>query len=119
MNKKSSKTSPFNLEERTALFAEQTILFYRVTYKEHHLKSSLDKLIRSATSVCANYTEANGASSKRDFANKISICKKEARESLYWLRLIGRTLLDPQTKLQCRTLWKEAYELVLIFSASI
>lgn len=117
MNKKSSKTTPFNLEERTALFAEQTILFYRATYKEHHLKSSLDQLIRSATSVGANYTEANGASSKRDFANKISICKKEARESLYWLRLIGRTLLDPQAKLQCRTLWKEAYELVLIFSA--
>lgn len=44
MNKKSSKTTPFNLEERTALFAEQTILFYRATYKEHHLKSSLDQL---------------------------------------------------------------------------
>lgn len=117
MNKISSKTSAFNLEERTALFAEQTIQFYRAIYKENHLKSCLDQLIRSATSIGANYTEANGASSIRDFTNKISICKKEARESLYWFRLIGRTLLDSQAKLQCRKLWKEAYELVLIFSA--
>lgn len=77
----------------------------------------ISQLIRSATSISANYCEANGASSKKDFKNKIYICKKEARETKYWLQLIAKAELD--AKEECRRLWKEAQELTLIFSKII
>lgn len=58
--------------------------------------------------------EANGASSKKDFKNKIFICKKECRETKYWLTLLGKT--DENFIQSCRKLWQEAQELTLIFS---
>lgn len=57
--------------------------------------------------------EANGASSKKDFRNKIYICKKEAQETKHWLRMLGTAL--PDTKTELKVLWQEAHELVLIF----
>ena len=57
--------------------------------------------------------EANGASSKRDFANKISICKKEAQETKHWLRMVKTLAPDKVGKIN--VLWKEAQELTLIF----
>ncbi|MDO8551065.1 MAG: four helix bundle protein [bacterium] len=62
----------------------------------------------------ANYCEANGASSKKDFRNKIFICKKEAKETKYWLRMLARAVEDLAG--ECRRLWKEAQELTMIFS---
>ena len=76
----------------------------------------IDQLIRCGTSIGANYTEANGASSKKDFNNKIFICKKESRETKYWLRLLAGALDDQGIKQECRNLWKEAQEFNLIFS---
>ena len=61
--------------------------------------------------------EANGSDSKRDFRNKISICKKEAKETTYWIRSLSVVL--PEKKFELRKLWKEAQELVLIFSSII
>mgnify|MGYP001594872421 FL=1 len=58
--------------------------------------------------------EANGASSKKDFKNKISICKKECRETKYWLRVLAKA--NDKFSSECRNLWKEAQELTLIFS---
>ena len=60
--------------------------------------------------------EANGASSRKDFKNKIFICKKEGKETMYWLRLMARVLENEKLKDECRALWKEAHELTLIFS---
>lgn len=57
--------------------------------------------------------EANGASSKKDFRNKIAICLKEARETKYWLRLLAKT--DESFAEECRNFWKEANEFTLIF----
>ncbi len=74
----------------------------------------LNQLIRSATSVGANYFEANGALSRKDFRNKIAICCKEARETKYWFHLLSESS-DDLSKL-CQNLWKEAHELALIFS---
>ena len=74
----------------------------------------IDQLIRSGTSIGANYTEANGASSRKDFKNKIYICKKEAMETKYWLRLLVKK--NEQFGDESRFLWKEAHELTLIFS---
>ena len=61
----------------------------------------------------ANYMEANGASSRKDFKNKIFIAKKEAQETKHWLRMIGENVADKQT--EARKLWQEAQELTLIF----
>jgi four helix bundle protein len=57
--------------------------------------------------------EANGASSKKDFANKIYICKKEAQETKHWLRMLAIGV--PEEKEHIRTLWRECQELTLIF----
>lgn len=59
--------------------------------------------------------EADGASSKQDFNHKIGICKKEAKETLHWLRMVA--VANVEYKESCREFWKEAHELVLIFSA--
>lgn len=53
---------------------------------------------------------------KKDFKNKVFICKKEAKETLYWLGLIGQSLDEEKLKDECRNLWREAKELTLIFS---
>ena len=56
-----------------------------------------------------------GAESKKDFKHKIAICKKEAKETMHWLRMIAKA--NPNKSEECRRLWKEAHELTLIFSA--
>jgi len=76
----------------------------------------INQLIRCGTSIGANYWEANGASSKRDFNNKIFICKKESKETKYWLRLFTGALEDKKLKEECRNLWQEAQEFNPIFS---
>ena len=103
----------YNLEERTAKFSEEVILFCRSLKKDSLSVPILSQLIRSATSIGANYMEANGASSKKDFANKIFICKKEAQETKYWLRLLKTSY--PEHKEKIDQLWHEAQELTLIF----
>lgn len=105
----------YDLEERTAKFSEKIIDLCRKAPKNVITVPIIDQLIRAATSVGANYCEANGASSKKDFTNKIFICKKEAKESAYWLRMLARAVLELQQ--ECRENWKEAHELVLIFGS--
>lgn len=102
----------FDLEERTAQFGEQVIIFVRTIQQDTVTKPLASQIIRSATSIGANYMEANGASSKKDFRNKIHICKKEAQETQHWLRMLGTALPDRKTEL--RVLWQECHELVLI-----
>lgn len=79
----------YDLEERTTVFSEKIIEFCKKIPKNTINLPVIDQLIRSGTSIGANYMEANGASSKRDFKNKIFICKKEARETKYWLRILA------------------------------
>ena len=107
----------YDLEERTARFGESIIEFLRVIPKDTINVALVKQLIRSATSIGANYMEADGAESKKDFKHKIGICKKEAKETLHWLRMIARS--NPNKVSECRILWKEAHELVLIFSSII
>ena len=59
--------------------------------------------------------EANGASSKRDFRNKIHICKKERKETMYWIRMLSRAC--SKTTKKCRVLWQECKEYAKIFSS--
>ena len=107
----------YDLEERTAKFAEKVIELSVKTTKNSITLPVISQLVRSSTSVGANYCEANGASSKKDFKNKIFICKKEIQETKYWLRMIAYA--DNNTKEDSRNLWKEAQELTLIFAKII
>jgi four helix bundle protein len=77
--------------------------------------SLISQLVRAGTSVGANYCEADDAVSKKDFRNKIGICRKEARETKLWLRMIAAA--EPEMKTEARKLWQEAKELHLIFAA--
>jgi four helix bundle protein len=104
----------YNLEERTAKFGENVILFCMSVSANQITKPLINQFIRAATSVGANYMEANQASSKKDFKNKIRICQKESNESKHWSRMISVVLPDKKEK--CRGLWKEAHELTLIFA---
>ena len=111
-----NQNKKYDLEERTAIFAERVINLCQRCPKTVLIIPLLSQLIRAATSIGANYCEANGASSKKDFRNKIHICKKEAKETQYWLRIIGSSVNEERLKEDCRILWQEAKELSMIFA---
>lgn len=106
----------YDLEDRTLKFSESTIELCKKVPKNVITLPIIDQLIRSATSVGANYREANGASSRKDFRNKIFLCKKEAKETDYWLILLAKFIEDDKLKQECRECWREVHELTLIFS---
>ena len=108
----------FDLEERTAKFGENIIKFCKTIFKDEITRSIIDQLVRSGTSVGANYMEANAASSDKDFRNKIYICKKEAQETKHWLRMLSQCILEDK-KQELRKLWQEAQELTLIFGKAV
>lgn len=102
-----------DLEERTIRFSENVIDLVKKIKLTVLNKNIIEQLLRSSSSIGANYQEANGASSKKDFRNKIYLCKKEAMETKYWLRLLAK--VEEKEKDIIRKLWKEAHELTLIF----
>lgn len=105
-----------NMEKRTKDFAVKVILTLR------HLKQGDDgriiknQIFRSATSVGANYREANRARSKADFRSKVRICEAEASETVYWLEIIDD--LDWLSDTELKELFDEANELLAIFSST-
>ena len=105
------------MEERTAKFAEQIVDFCKKVPQDTITRPIINQLIRAGTSIGANYCEADEASSKKDFLNKVFIAKKETKETKYWLRVIAYAVSD--TKSAATVLWKEAQELNLIFAAII
>ena len=111
----SSSGKKYDLEERTAKFGEAVITYIRMIEKNEVTRPLVSQLVRSATSVGANYMEADGAESKKDFQHKIAICKKEAKETKHWLRMLALATSDQDTMRQA--LWREAQELSLILSA--
>lgn len=99
----------YDLEERTAKFGENIIKFANKIPKTPITISIINQLVKAGTSVGANYCEADDAESKKDFKHKIGICKKEARESKHWLRMI--VIACPDLKTEAQTLWQEALEI--------
>lgn len=79
----------FDLEERTFQFAKAVRLFVKTIPKTAANFEDGKQVVRSSGSVGANYREANEALSKKDFFMRIKICRKEAKESSYWIRLIS------------------------------
>lgn len=111
----SSNFKPFDLEERTAQFGQNFIEFAKTIPENTINRPLISQGVRSSTSIGANYMEADAAESKKDFRHKIGICKKEAKETMHWLRMIAAA--NPGLKNDCRKLWQEAHELCLIFSS--
>lgn len=104
----------YDLEERTTEFSVQLLLFLKKIKINNLNKNIVYQLARSATSIGANYREANGSSSKKDFRNKILICKKECKETEYWIEILAKVDAGDLSKLRC--FWRENRELTLIFS---
>jgi four helix bundle protein len=107
----------YDLEKRTTNFAEEIIVFCRLIKKDEINRPMINQLIRSGTSIGANYCEANNACSKKDFQNKIFICKKEAQETRYWLKILVKA--NPEKNEEIKVLFKECQELLMIFQKII
>lgn len=107
----------YDLEERTAKFGESIIKFCKTVPKSVVTIPLISQLVRSATSIGANYCEADCAESKKDFEHKLGICKKEAKETYHWLRMFKTALLGKEEAIN--DLQREAFELNLIFVSII
>ena len=108
------KNDNHDLLPRTKLFARRVIRLYVSLAKSDTVSQVLGKqVLRSGTSVGANYREANRARSKAEFISKMGDCLKEADETLYWLELLLDEKIVPAVKLQ--PLADEANEIVAIF----
>lgn len=105
----------YDLEERLARFGENVIDLCKVIEQNIITRPIISQLIRSAVSIGANYMEANGAISKRDFSNKIHISKKEAQETKHLLRMLLRCVPNHAEKISI--LSDECRQLVLIFQS--
>jgi four helix bundle protein len=105
----------YDLEERTAKFAEAVIRLVKKLPDNPTNRILVPQLLKASTSTAANYCEADDAESKKDFKHKIGICKKESRESKYWLRML--IVANGTFKEEITPLWVEAKELNLIFNA--
>ncbi len=105
-------SDPFTLESRTTDFSKHVLVFCKNEKLTVITRPLIEQLIRAATSIGANYAEANNASSKIDFKNKIFIAKKEAAEAKYWLTLLLDLASDRES---CSVLLKECHHLLMTF----
>jgi len=106
---------PFDLEERTAVFGEKIVRFSKKVPRNPTNDRLIDQVVGCGTSVGGNYCEADESVSKKDFRFVIARCKKEAKETKFFLRMIAAS--EPTLAAEARVLFREAKELHLIFSA--
>jgi four helix bundle protein len=115
MSNVSNATTPIDMRDRTFDFARNVLRFSKHLPITILSRPIITQLVRSATSVGANFVEAKNASSKKDFRNKVFISKKEASETLYWLKLCEEFTDDNQLF----SLQKECQEIILILQRII
>ena len=113
---KTQNPKQYDLEDRTLEFARRTRAFVKKLPKTIGNVEDGKQLINSSGSVGANYIEANEALSKKDFIMRIKICRKEAKESRYWLKLID-THDEPETENERKYLVKDSTELMHILGS--
>lgn len=111
-----TKSNKYNLEIRTREFAINVIKFIKKLRINLITQPIIPQLIRSSSSIGANYCEAINAESKKDFMHKICICKKEAKETYHWLKIIEAALPNEYEK-EIADLSQEAKELNLILNS--
>ena len=107
----------FDLVDRTEVFGEMAIIFAKTIQKNCITIPLISQFIRSATSIGANYCEANNAESKKDFVHKVGISKKEAKETVFWIKMI--VAAEPGLGEKVKNIIQEASELNLILSAIV
>ena len=105
----------YDLEERTLKFAKEVIEFVNMLPKTMANTEIMKQVIRSSGSVGANYIEANESLGKKDFTMRVRICRKEAKETRYWLRLVE--IRDENSGKKQQSLINEATELMKIFGS--
>jgi four helix bundle protein len=115
MTNDGGKSPEFDLEERTARFGEAIVVFAKRIPVNLVTTPLISQLVRAATSVGANYLEADDADTKKEFRHRIGIARREARETKHQLRMV--VAAEPQLRDDARPLWTEAKELNLIFGA--
>ena len=106
---------PFDLEERTAVFGERVVRFAKTIPRNVVNNRIIDQLVGAGTSVGGNFCEANDCESKRDFRHILKRCIKEAKETRHFLRMTAAA--EPTLAPEARELYREATELLKIFSA--
>jgi four helix bundle protein len=106
---------PYDLLERTSCFGEAIVRFAKRIPQNPVNDRLISQLVGAGTSIGANFCEADDAVSGKDFKHKVGTCKKESRETMYFLRMIAAAENDLKT--DARKLWQEAKELNLIFGA--
>lgn len=104
----------YDLEERTLEFGKRIIRLAKALPKNSINFNLIDQVIRSGTSMGANYREANETETKKDFLFRITICRKEGKETIYWLNLIIEA--NPEFSERIMPLLQETIELVKIFA---
>lgn len=102
--------SPYILREMTVIFSKDVIAFCKAERPTIITRPLIDQLLRSATSIGANYAEADNAASRIDFRNKIFIAKKEAAETKYWLGLLLNVTSSPDL---CKKLLTDCHRLLM------
>jgi four helix bundle protein len=107
---------PYDIRERTLQFAVRVIQAIRRLPEDAATRVLAYQLVKAATSVGANVEESDGAESTRDFVHKMSIARKEARESRYWIRIVRASIVDNEN---WNSLQQESEELARILSAII
>ena len=115
-SKRGEEGHRYDLEERTHAFAKRVRVFVKRLPRLDSNVIDGRQLIRSSGSVGANYIEANESLSKKDFVVRIKICRKEAKECRWWLRLLD-TAGDVKLNAACADLVQESTELMSIFGA--
>jgi len=106
MTQTPNRNQKYDLEERTAKFAESVIELMKKLPQNSINKRMVEQCVGSSGSIGANYCEANEAESKRDFQHKIGICKKETKETKHWIRLLAKA--NPEFTEEFRVIWQEA-----------
>lgn len=112
------KVPPLDLMERTAQFGEAIIRFVKKVPRGSQYPENnrlVDQLVGAGTSIGANYCEADDAVSGKDYRNKIGTCRKESKETMFFLRMIA--VAEDSLAAEARVLWREAKELNLIFGS--
>jgi len=118
MTNTNKQTPIYDLEERTFQFAKDVRIFLKSLSKSISNIEDGKQLIRSSGSIGANYIEANESLSKKDFLMRVKISRKEAKESIYWLRLLSEINSD-EFNMESNRLITEAIELKKILSLII
>ncbi len=113
------KEKIYSISERTLAFASDIVVFSNKLFNSGAGREIGKQVVRSGASIGANVAEAYGAVSKKDFINKFGIARKEAKETVYWLKLIEKAglLKDRNNILRLNELLKEAEELTKILGS--